>query len=214
MNKCLNCDKETRNKKFCSSSCSATSTNKGRVRSLESRQKVSQSIRSKPIKNQFGEWEPKETRISGPYTRVYKCICKFSRVTFFHTTPLRIHPKLARSKNEYRYSCRFQFNVYNYPEWFKEGVELISKFGWYSTPGSRRGVLNIKGVSRDHLYSITDGYKNKIDPGIISHPANCELVLHTDNSRKNSRSSISLDELLKRIGEFKVASGEGLEPPL
>lgn len=54
-------------------------------------------------------------------------------------------------------------------------------------------------MSRDHLYTVSDGFKNKVDPNIIKHPANCELILHTDNQKKNVKSKITLDELLKRI---------------
>lgn len=61
---------------------------------------------------------------------------------------------------------------------------------------------NPKGVSRDHLYSVYDGYTNKVDPGIMKHPANCQLILQCDNTRKNSNSSITLDELLVRIHDW------------
>ena len=58
---------------------------------------------------------------------------------------------------------------------------------------------NKSGVSRDHMFSISDGYKLKIDPAIISHPANCQIILQADNSKKNAKSSISLNQLMERI---------------
>lgn len=42
---CLNCNKETSNPKFCSSSCSATFSNKSRKRSVQSKNKTSESLK-------------------------------------------------------------------------------------------------------------------------------------------------------------------------
>jgi len=41
-----------------------------------------------------------------------------------------------------------------------------------------------------------------IDPNIISHPANCQLMVHNENISKNRRSDISYEDLLKRIEDF------------
>ena len=46
---------------------------------------------------------------------------------------------------------------------------------------------------------IKEGFLNKIDPKIISHPANCQLLLHKDNIKKYINSSITLNELYQRI---------------
>ena len=73
----------------------------------------------------------------------------------------------------------------------------------YSTPGSRRGKLNLNGVSRDHMLSVTEGWLNNVDIKLIRHPANCNLILHRDNQKKNIKSSISIDELHNRIKSFE-----------
>lgn len=99
---------------------------------------------------------------------------------------------------KYRNECSFKFNLADYPDKFD--FELIKKYGWYK-PKNRGNNLN--GVSRDHMYSIMDGYKNNVDPKIISHPANCRLIRHNENVSKGGKSCISLDELLKRIDEWK-----------
>jgi hypothetical protein len=63
-------------------------------------------------------------------------------------------------------------------------------------------------VSRDHIYSRSEGLKNKIHPLIISHPANCQLVLHSENKKKHGACDITLESLLERIknfnGEYKL----------
>lgn len=66
---------------------------------------------------------------------------------------------------------------------------------------SNRGN-NIDGVSRDHIYSVFDGFKNNINPEIIKHPANCRLVLHKENNKKNTKSFTSISGLLKKIKKW------------
>lgn len=95
---------------------------------------------------------------------------------------------------KYRTACAFRFGLSNYPNDFD--FEIIRKNGWYSA--KNRGN-NIGGISRDHLYSIMDGYKNNVEPKIMSHPANCQLLVHGENIRKFDKSSITLDELKERI---------------
>jgi hypothetical protein len=85
-----------------------------------------------------------------------------------------------------------------YYEDFKDefDLSLVEQYGWYSPTNKRN---NLKGVSKDHMYSVMDGFRNKINPKIISHPANCNLLLFSDNSIKKDNSSITMEELLKRI---------------
>lgn len=91
----------------------------------------------------------------------------------------------------YKELCIFKFNVYDYPEHFD--LALIDKFGWYAASNAK--APNLNGISRDHRISISDGFRLNIDPLIISHMANCKLVQHTVNQKKNTKSSITLNEL-------------------
>ena len=57
----------------------------------------------------------------------------------------------------------------------------------------------------DHfMFSVKDGFLFNVDANIISHPANCELMIHSKNISKNKNSSITLDTLLKRIHEWDL----------
>jgi hypothetical protein len=96
--------------------------------------------------------------------------------------------------NKYKSMCKFKFNLSDYPDKFD--FTLIEKYGWYSA--SNKGN-NLEGISRDHMISIKYGFENNIDPNIISHPANCKLMKHSDNISKNKRCSITLEELLNKI---------------
>lgn len=94
----------------------------------------------------------------------------------------------------YRQSCRFKFSLNSYSNEFD--FKLIQEYGWYKP--SNRGN-NLDGISRDHMYSVSDGFNSKVDPLIIAHPANCRLIRHIQNLSKNHRSCITLEELKTRI---------------
>lgn len=98
----------------------------------------------------------------------------------------------------YKEKCSFLFNVYNYPDKFD--IALIEKYGWYSPKNSKK--VNLNGISRDHILSVSDGYKKNIDPSIISHPANCMIMRHSENQKKWSKSNMTYDELVDKINSW------------
>ena len=51
----------------------------------------------------------------------------------------------------------------------------------------------------DHMYSVDEAYRNNIDPKIVSHPANCRIMIHNENNSKDSKSSITIEKLKERI---------------
>lgn len=67
---------------------------------------------------------------------------------------------------------------------------------------------NLSGVSRDHMISIKYGYDNHIDPYLISHPANCKLLIHSENMKKNIKCSLTIDELITRVKNWNKIYGE------
>ena len=74
---------------------------------------------------------------------------------------------------------------------------LLKEHGVFNT----RSNKNTIGCVRDHLLSRRYGFDNSIASWIISHPANCEIVLHTENIRRAQTNDnlITLEELLERI---------------
>lgn len=165
-------------KNFCSRSCA----NYRGKRSEETKKKIAESL----FKN--------NTRI---------CTCKNCSKEFEHTrikmycSSECIKEFKRRNRTDlqnYRADASFNFNVFDYPEEFN--LDLINEHGFYSA--SNRGN-NLNGISRDHMYSCKMGLINNIDPKILGHPANCRLMRHNDNVSKNSESSITIEELLKKI---------------
>jgi hypothetical protein len=108
-----------------------------------------------------------------------------------HVKPRKLDCKELRV---YRWACRFAFNINNYPDKFD--LNLIDMYGGYS---AKNHGGNLNGVSRDHIISVRYGFDNNIDPNIIAHPANCELMVHGDNSSKGTKNGMTMDELLNRI---------------
>lgn len=102
----------------------------------------------------------------------------------------------------YRTACAFDFVLSDYPEEFD--FDLIKKYGWYS-PSNKKN--NLGGISRDHIMSVAYGFQNNIDPAIISHPANCRLMIHSENISKSAKSDMSLEELLLKIKKWNNKYG-------
>lgn len=107
-----------------------------------------------------------------------------------------------KTSKTYRMACQFDFNVYDFP--FEFELNLIEEYGWYSPAHFKNNLL---GVSRDHMISISFGYKNNISPLILKHPANCKLLLQKDNASKRERCSINYNDLVKRIEQWDIRYG-------
>lgn len=61
---------------------------------------------------------------------------------------------------------------------------------------------NPNGVCRDHIFSIHNGWILEIPHDIISHPANCQFLSNSENSKKNTSSWVTLEELKERISKW------------
>lgn len=110
--------------------------------------------------------------------------------------------KEAEKFDIYKRQCAFLFSLNDYPLEFD--FSLINENGWYKA--KNRGD-NLKGVTRDHMFSIKRGYEEKIDPYFISHPANCMLLVHPENASKHSGCSITKNELKRRVDDFNEKYG-------
>lgn len=204
---CKFCGKEIlykkRNNSFCSSSCSASYNNKNRVgeKRTFSEEGIDNIRKASRLKYNVDEYykNPNYCKECGELLNH-----KIKNRTFCKIICKRAFDKKNMTElNFYKSQCSFDFNLNDFKEEFD--FELIKKFGWYSA--KNRGN-NLGGVSRDHMYSINEGFKKKIDAKIISHPANCKLMIHNDNSKKWTNSSITLDELENRIIKWNLKYGE------
>lgn len=204
--KCKKCDNiisyEKRESDYCSRECSLANAN-------VNRKGIKLNMTSDGLKNicvsnrercghKFGEYELKPKKCCN-------CNAIFSfgeRNKIYCSKPCR---KEHNRKNMdifaiYKSDASFKFSLNEFPDEFD--FKLIEKYGWYSPINSKRP--NIGGVSRDHMISIKEGFKLGIDAKLLSHPANCQLMVHSDNISKNKKSSLTLDELIIRISEWDL----------
>jgi endogenous inhibitor of DNA gyrase (YacG/DUF329 family) len=195
--KCIKCDKtieyKGRKNDFCSHYCSSVYYSTGRVLTNKTKEKLS-SIRINYLskigyvyitncKGCGKEIDKKEKKIYCSDG----CRKKFKR-------------KDMDKRKVYKFDCAFKFNLADFKDEFN--FDLVKKHGWYSPSNSKKPNLN--GVSRDHMFSIDEGFKNNVDPNIISHPANCMLIIQRENSKKYKKSSITLEELKERIKNWDL----------
>ena len=67
---------------------------------------------------------------------------------------------------------------------------------WAKEQGYELGVTT---YHVDHKLSILDAWKANLPAEIVNHPANLQILEAKQNSSKGSKSSITIDELLKLI---------------
>lgn len=169
-------------RKFCSKKCSATFNNKNREHSEETKNKIRNKLKKDDKKEYKKEYKKKIRYCKSCNLSILesrKSICDMCRTSYY---------------KYYRPAAEFKFDIYIYKDRFN--LELVDKHGWYSPKNKGNNLL---GVSRDHMYSVKEGFINNIDPEILSSPANCRLLLHTENNKKKTESSITLEELMERI---------------
>jgi hypothetical protein len=199
-NICLCCGKTTLNPKYCDHSCAAKINNKiiGRKHGPIAKPKISKKTKTKTIQPRQYEGIFSQFLITGPYSIIFLNTCAKTGIKTYQ----KYHISAFHAKKQYEIKCKFKFSISQFPLWFDGS--LIEQFGWYSTPGSKKGIKNINGVSRDHLISVNYGYLNNVDSYYISHPANCRLVRHEENNKKNTKCKITFEELLLKIKEFEM----------
>jgi len=104
----------------------------------------------------------------------YKCPCS-----------IRIDPKLIPEYEKYVRKIKIltEKNVIKYKDKIKN-IDLRGlKFGY----------------QLDHKYSINEGFRNRVDPKIISHYKNFKIIKDDINRSKGASCSISLTKLIKDI---------------
>lgn len=207
---------------FCSRSCA--NHNHNTKHSDEARKKMSDKVRQwykehrhYINENEFTPWEQEEkicpscgktfiTMKKGQICCSVSCGAKYGSLQKELKKYEAIDNDIDKAKfklNTFRRQCWFKFSLNSYPDEFD--FDLIREYGWYK---AKNHGNNMKGVSRDHRLSIIEAINQRIDPYYVSHPANCELILQTSNASKHSKSSISKEELYKRVEEWNKKYGE------
>lgn len=98
---------------------------------------------------------------------------------------------LNLTKSQYYRKCIFRIPKNDYNK--IENYHLLLQYGTYHP------IKNPNGVSKDHKVSRIFGYLNNIDPYLISHICNCQFLQQKDNAIKESKCSITVEELVNKI---------------
>lgn len=215
--RCKRCDVKLdydhRHNSFCTHSCAALFNNENRTN--EVKQKCIQTWRKKLVilNRDIPGGRPYNKAWGKPHIKKYPVnrICKSCGNEFvaLHHKHIYCKPSCNNSKHGkacYRFSCRFNLSPAKFPELFNS--LLIREYGWYN-PTNKPGPTNLTGVCWDHLFRVEDGYKLDINPYIMQHPANAELVPWKVNKNRKS-SLITLNQLHERIQKWE--SGERTLP--
>jgi hypothetical protein len=213
--------------KFCSQSCSATFNNTQRgAHSLERKIKIREGVLRKNNKTSEQPYDPEirmclicnqsckqrgskycsiacATSAPKPAKKprvVFNCLCAHCGAKFTNKTQKKYcseHAALYSHNGRARYW--FTINVYKYPDLFD--IESLTRVGF-------RSRINPNGYTRDHKVSVNEAIKNNYDPYYIKHVMNCELMLWEENNKKNTKSSISYQELVKLVDEYDAKTQE------
>ena len=187
---------------YCSHSCSAIVAMRIRAISNWTMPQSARDIISKKLSdpNNF------KKAICGEYSKLFACSCKFCKVKWVSKNKLQVCANcqsLKWSNNKDQYD--FKFNVFDYPELFD--LDKLSLIGWVAFGGKRGCKKNPNGLSRDHRVSVNEAKQFGYDPYYISHPLNCELMLHIENNKKKTKSSITYLELVLIVDNYDKMGG-------
>jgi hypothetical protein len=205
--KCLHCDTiipyDSKDNNYCNHSCFASESN-GR-REVTWGDKISDGIKRYIEKNGYFGALVNIPNSPGRNKIHLENICPNCNAVFHKKSKYcnnncrrEFERKNMDEYQKYRLDSNFKFNLADYSDEFD--FSLVSEHGWYSPTNKKN---NLGGVSRDHMLSVREGFEMGIDPKIISHPANCRLMIHNDNISKNKKSVITIKELLDRIEKFE-----------
>jgi len=163
----------------------------GRKLNIETREKIGQSLIGK-VTSLETKRKQSQSRLGHIRTKADKNkqreTCAKKRVLNFERN---------QSFSNYGTLCAFRFNVYNFPNLFN--LSLISQCGWYHS------TLNQNGICKDHRLSVRDGFNQNIDPRMIAHPINCELMQCSKNASKGRNSSITKEQLEREISIWELS---------
>ncbi len=74
---------------------------------------------------------------------------------------------------------------------------------FYESVNPKKLKRGFKNNHIDHMFSVSEGFKQKINPFHIAHPCNLQMLKARDNKRKNSKCDHSYEELLEKIQIFE-----------
>lgn len=142
---------------------------------------------------------------SRPHTdETKKIIGKKSKEKFTEAYRLRVRKTLVENGKATLDSAKKDFAIYKaHSNWIHRMWDLVDDQTLLEAVGIFNSSTNLNGCERDHKFSRMDGFVNGVFPEILRHPANCQLLTHSDNSSKREKSWITKEELFSSIRCYK-----------
>ena len=194
---------EKRRNNYCNHSCSAKFNNKFKIGKKTNLSKEGLENILLSTRKRYG--------VDKYYSNPKKCFNCNNTLTFQKrnqkycnwTCKKEYYSKNVEDYEIYHFLTDFKFELKEFKDEFD--FNLIEKYGWYK---AKNHGDNVDGVSRDHKISVKDGFRRLINPLLLAHPANCELIINKHNQSKCDKCSITLEDLLFRIKEFDNKYGK------
>ncbi len=106
----------------------------------------------------------------------------------------------------YYESIRIPFHEIEKYEKYSRKIRLLTRFNFNRNkiqidPNNLKN-MNPSDYHIDHIYSISDGFTNRVNPEIISSYINLQILNKNDNLKKGKNSDISLTELLEKYSKI------------
>lgn len=200
MNICYQCGSETTNPKFCSRRCSVKANNKLRIRTIESRNKTSETLKK------FQATIPKEPKLK--YTRVYFKICHCGE-TFYGRWP----------QGKFCPKCRTSVRIKNglkSKHIIKNGVHFDSS--WEVTIAEYLDKRKIEWFRPNYIKYVSENGQEKRYFADFFLPK-YNIYLDPKNPYGMIKDSFKINQIKKQVTlftgsiEYIMARLEGLEPP-
>ena len=197
-----------RNNNFCNSSCSAKYSNKLRK---GIKLNITEHGKKELINSALKNLDKYKLERNVYYENPKKCL-NCNKILEYKNRQMIFCDLLCKkdyySKNLKDYTMYhslsgFKFNLNKFANDFN--FNLIGENGWYK---AKNNGDNPNGITRDHKFSIREGFRRLINPLLLAHPANCELMTLVQNSSKWDKCSLNLDELLQQINKFDDKYGK------
>lgn len=119
---------------------------------------------------------------------------------------------LKNRQNMCRYcyydSIRISFDEIELFETYSKSVRSLTRFSF----NKNKNIIDPDGLKEldsknyhiDHIYSISDGFLNDIDPKIIASYHNLRIITKIENLQKGRKSGMELSELLEKINNQRL----------
>ncbi len=102
--------------------------------------------------------------------------------------------------HEYSKQDRFDFETYR--AYVKQLTNYnYKKYYYLINPSNLK--REFYGFHVDHIYSVENGFRNKLNAKVISSPVNLRMLWHSDNYRKKNNSEIILNQLYDLYNQFE-----------